>query len=156
MSPKRGVVLVLLIALAVLGAASPAPAQPAKAGVIYAPLYQRAVIDHRGRILELAATAYVRNPNQARGLHVQSMVIYNGQGKQMARLIGSPRLLGPLSSLRLLVPHLPTDQGAPSLVVRWRSDNPVAPPLVEVLMMGTAGQQGISLTTTGTPLPAGP
>ncbi|MCB2225807.1 MAG: DUF3124 domain-containing protein [Desulfarculaceae bacterium] len=155
MSLKRAA-LVLLAALAALGAASPALAQGPQSGAIYAPLYQTAVIDHRNRTLELTATLYVRNPNPAVELQVESIVIHDGKGKQLKQLIPKVKILAPLATLHLLVPQLPSSVSAPSALVRWRGGEKAAPPLVEVLMMGTAGQQGISLTTNGTPLPAGP
>jgi Protein of unknown function (DUF3124) len=149
----RAVVLCLL--LVALGSAVPAGAAKAGHGIVYAPIYQEAVIDHRGRILELAATLYVRNLDLHTGLEIEAVTLYDGKGRQAAQLLKKTHHLGPLASLSLLAPRLPAGPGAPSLLVRWRSAGAAGPPLVEVLMMGTAGQQGISLTTTGVPLPAG-
>ncbi|PSQ77675.1 MAG: hypothetical protein BRD37_04635, partial [Bacteroidetes bacterium QH_8_67_23] len=34
-----------------------------------------------------------------------------------------------------------------NFIVRWEADRPVAPPLVETVMISTASTQGISLTS---------
>ncbi len=154
MSRSRAAALLPLALLAVLlVAAAPSPARAAGAGLIYAPLYQTALIDYRGRTLELAATLYVRNVDPKAGLEIRAITLYNGAGTQVAKLLAAPRQLAPLATLRMLVPQVSPARGGPSLVVEWRSAEGKNPPLVEVLIMGAAGQQGISLTTTGTPLP---
>ena len=42
----------------------------------------------------------------------------------------------------------PEDFGA-NLIVRWKSDQPVNPPLVEVLMVGQVLNRGVSFLTRG-------
>lgn len=135
-----------------LGLAAPAPAQSARQGVIYAPIYQEAVIDHRGRRLDLAATVYVRNLSQKHAIKIEAITLYDGKGKRRQQCLPEEQRLAPLATLRLPSPRIPAGSGEPSILVRWSADSPVAPPLVEVLMMGTAGQQGISLTSQGVPL----
>ena len=140
----------------ILAAGVPARAQWAGQGALYAPVYQTAIIDHRDHTLELTANLYVRNRDLKAGMEIVSVTLYSGKGKQLAQLLAKPRPLAPLASLSLLVPRVSPKRDAPSLVVRWRSKDSAQPPLVEVLIMGAAGQQGISLTTTGTPLGSGP
>ncbi|MCF8064648.1 MAG: DUF3124 domain-containing protein [Desulfarculaceae bacterium] len=139
-----------LILLACLGA--PALAQSARQGVIYAPVYQEAVIDHRGRRLDLTATVYVRNLSRKHPLTIEDVTLVEGNGKVGLQCTKGKKRLAPLATLRLLPPTCPAGTGVPSILVRWSAPQPVPPPLVEVLMMGTAGQQGISVTSQGVPL----
>ena len=132
--------------------AAPAWAQSARRGVIYAPLYQKAVIDHRGRSLDLAATVYVRNLSQKHPINIESVTLVDGKGGVGPQCVKQAQRLEPLGTLRLLPPQAPAKSGEPSLLVRWSASQPVQPPLVEVLMMGTAGQQGISVSSQGVPL----
>jgi hypothetical protein len=156
MNPLRAVALCLLLTLLAGGPGVPALAGEMARGAIYAPLYQEAVIDHRGHHLTLTATVYVRNTDPQGSLEISSITLYDGQGKAVTKCLEHPRRLAPLASLSFLAPRAPRAGGAPSLVVRWRAKQPVNPPLVEVVMTGAAGQQGISLTTTGTSLPLRP
>ncbi|MFH2126137.1 MAG: DUF3124 domain-containing protein [Pseudomonadota bacterium] len=135
-----------------LGLSAPAFAQSARQGTIYAPLYQKAVIDHRGRSLDLAATVYLRNLSQKHPITIESVTLVDGKGKTGPQCIEGQQRLAPLATLRLVPPRCPAGTGEPSILVRWSASQPVPPPLVEVLMMGTAGQQGISLTSQGVPL----
>ncbi|MBU1275593.1 MAG: DUF3124 domain-containing protein [Proteobacteria bacterium] len=137
---------------ALLCLAAPARAQSASQGLIYAPLYQEAVIDHRGRRLDLAATVYVRNLSRKHPLKIEAVTLYDGQGRMGPQCIKEPQRVAPLATLRLPSPRCPKGTGEPSILVRWSAAQPVRPPLVEVLMMGTAGQQGISVTSQGVPL----
>ena len=142
-----------VLCLALLGSpAAPALAQTDTEGVIYAPIYQEAIIDHRGRKLDLAATLYVRNLSRQHPLKVETITLYDGRGQMVKQCLAEAKRLAPLGTLRLLAPQAPAKGGTPSLLVRWSSAQPVPLPLVEVLMMGTAGQQGISLTSQGIPL----
>ena len=152
MSTSRFALAAALCLLLLVCLAAPAWAQSARQGVIYAPLYQEAVIDHRGRRLDLAATVYVRNLSRKHALTVESVTMVDGNGKPGARCVEGRKRLGPLATLRLLSPRCPTETGEPCILLRWSAPQPVPPPLVEVIMMGTAGQQGISLTSRGVPL----
>jgi len=146
-APAATLCLALLLCLGV-----PAWAQSARGGVIYAPLYQEAVIDHRGRSLDLAATVYVRNLSQKHPITIEAVTLVDGKGGVGPQCIKQAQTLMPLATLRLLSPRCPKGSGEPSLLVRWSARQPVQPPLVEVLMMGTAGQQGISVSSQGVPL----
>ncbi|BEQ16840.1 DUF3124 domain-containing protein [Desulfoferula mesophila] len=138
--------------LLLLIGAVPAWAQPARQGAIYAPLYQEAIVDHRGRRMDLTATVYVRNISRKQAITVDSVTLVDGKGKMGTQCVQGKQRLEPLASLRLLPPACPAGTGTPSILIRWSAAQPAPAPLVEVLMMGTAGQQGISLTTQGVPL----
>jgi len=152
MSMSRFAMAATLCLALLLGLGAPAWAKSARGGVIYAPLYQEAVIDHRGRRLDLAATVYVRNLSQKHPLTIESVTLVDGKGKAGPQCTEGKQRLAPLATLRLLPPRCPAGTGQPSILVRWSCAQAVQPPLVEVLMMGTAGQQGISLTSQGVPL----
>ncbi len=156
MNPLRAAVFCLLLILIAGAPGVPALAGEAVRGAVYAPLYQKALIDHRGRSLPLTATVYVRNTDPQAGLEVSAVTLYDGRGKVVAKCLEGPRRLAPLASLSFLAPSAAQGGGAPSLVVRWRAPQPVNPPMVQVVMTGAAGQQGISLITTGAPLPLRP
>ncbi|MCB2191652.1 MAG: DUF3124 domain-containing protein [Deltaproteobacteria bacterium] len=138
--------------LLLLCLAAPATAQNSRQGVIYAPIYHEAIIDHRGRHLDLAATVYVRNLSRKHPVTIEAVTMMDGKGKAGLQCLQGNKQLAPLATLRLLPTDCPPNKGEFSVLVRWSAPQPVPPPLVEVLMMGTAGQQGISLSTRGVPL----
>jgi hypothetical protein len=150
--PMHRRALTASLCLLLLIGAVPAWAQTARQGVIYAPLYQEAIVDHRGRRMDLAATVYVRNLSRKHAITVDSVTLVDGKGKAGTQCTQGKQRLEPLANLRLLPPTCPAGTGTPSILIHWSAAQPVPTPLVEVLMMGTAGQQGISLTSQGVPL----
>ena len=90
---------------------APAWAQNARQGVIYAPLYQEAVIDHRGRRLDLAATVYVRNLSRKHPLTIEAVTLVDGKGGVGPQCLKQAQSLAPLATLRLPSPRCPKGLG---------------------------------------------
>lgn len=130
------------------------PAAGAQAGVeqtVYAPVYQKVVIDERGRELTLTTELSLRNVDPARAVELLSVALYDSQGRLIKQYLPKPAILPPLATRRIHAQ--PARQGGGGcFLVRWRGPAGVNPPLIQTLMMGTAGQQGISLMSEGRPL----
>ena len=59
-------------------------------------------------------------------------------------------MLGPLATAEFVVDESDRTGGAgASFLVEWVADGPVSAPVVEAVMISTAGQQGISFVTEG-------
>jgi hypothetical protein len=78
-------------------------------------------------------------------------VDYHGSnGKKLRPYLDAPTALTPLAAQYYVVNESDTSGGAgANFMVRWRSEKPVSPPIVETVMIGTRSQQGISFLSRG-------
>ncbi len=144
--------------------ASPALPNPPRAGIselepgatlptaagqqIYLPIHGR-VSAEDGRPIRLAVNVAVRNTDETRPILVTLLRHRDADGKTVRDYLRAPARLAPKATLDILLRD--TDAGAPaaSVLVEWAADRPVAPPIVEAIMVGTAGSQGVSFIEHG-------
>ena len=97
----------------------------------------------------LAITLSIRSTDLHKPLMVTSIRYYNTQGRLLQEYLEKPLLLGPLTSVDIFVEEQDIRGGAgASFLVEWRAEEPVNAPLVEAVMVGTSGTQGISFTSS--------
>lgn len=136
------------------GSLSPARAEEAiilsKGQTIYVPAYSHIYTGNRELPLLLTVTLSLRNVDQKHPITITS-ANYNGtQGELIKKYLDQPVLLRPLESTRYVVPQKDKAGGSgANFLVTWKSDAFVNPPLVESIMIGAEGQQGISFTSRG-------
>jgi hypothetical protein len=117
---------------------------------IYVPAYSHIYSGDRERPFLLTVTLSIRNIDPNHQIKITQVDYYETQGKLIKKYIEKPTILGPLKSLRYVVPESDKSGGSgANFIVKWRSDNPVNPPIVETVMIGTQYQQGISFTSRG-------
>ncbi len=137
--------LVLLVGLSAGGAwAKPAQVEQ----TVYAPVYQKVTIDDRGRELTLTTELSVRNIDPEHAIEVLSVALFDAQGRLVKEYLSEPLQLAPLAAARTPAQQMKGQHGG-CFLVRWRGPAGVNPPMVQTLMLGTAGQQGISLMSRG-------
>jgi hypothetical protein len=127
----------------------PGATLPTAAGQqIYLPILGRVSGDD-GRPIRLAVNVAVRNTDETRPILVTLLRHRDADGKTVRDLLRAPARLAPKATLDLLLQD--TDAGGPaaSVLVEWAADRPVAPPIVEAIMIGTVGSQGISFLERG-------
>ncbi len=148
----RKTALFLVLSLLWLGPGSTwADDEPSSEGqTVYVPAYTHVYLSGTSRPFALAATLVVRNTDLKTPLQLTSAKYYDSQGRLAAEFISAPVQLGPLAALDL--PVAKPDQGKGSgacFVVTWRSSRKISPPVIECIMIGAAGQQGISFISPG-------
>ena len=75
---------------------------------------------------------------------------YDTEGKLLRKYLTQPATLGPLGSTRFIVKTSDTAGGSgANFLVRWKAETPVNEPILEGVMIGASGQQGISFTSRG-------
>ncbi|GEM_PF-1656028 len=146
---KRAGAMLLILGLLWAGAAAGAPAVQEQ--TVYVPVFQRVVVDDRGREMVLTAKLNLRNTDPARSIEVLYVAQYDSKGRLHKQYLPKPLALGPLAVERIQAQTVPGDSGG-CFLVRWRGPVGVNPPLMQTIMLGTAGQQGISFTGEGRPL----
>ena len=71
-------------------------------------------------------------------------------GQRLKRYVTSARTLSPLATERFVVKESDKTGGSGAkFIVTWRSEKPVAPAIVEAVMVSARSNQGISFVTRG-------
>jgi hypothetical protein len=117
-------------------------------------------VDHvylgaKSKPYELTKTFCFRNRDRKNTVSLISIEYFNGSGTSLGNVLKKTFSIEPMASFQIPVASPKPDkskQGAPCLIVRWKAEKPVTPPLVQCIMIGASGQQGISFSTTATPL----
>jgi hypothetical protein len=113
--------------------------------VLYVPAYSHIHTGNRGERILLAETLSVRNTDTTRPIILKSVRYHDSDGKPLHEELPSPVRLAPLASAEFFVKESDTRGGSgASFLVEWVAEEPVNPPLIEAVMISTAGAQGIA------------
>jgi hypothetical protein len=120
--------------------------------VTYVPIYRSfyQIYGNTRDSYNLTSTVCLHNPDPKQAIKVLSIDYYNSSGNLVKKYIDEPITIKPWNSKELTIqPRTePEDFGA-NLIVRWKSDQPANPPIVEVLMTGQFLNRGVSFVTRG-------
>jgi len=123
--------------------------EKATSQVVYVPAYSR-VLTQEGRSQPLASTIVVHNIDPDLPIDVERVEYYDRSG-QLLEVFGDETVkLTPFQSINALVPIGSVGDGiGANFLVTWSSEMPVLPPIIEAIMVGGSGTQGISFTSRG-------
>ncbi len=151
--PLRIVDRIVLMAVALCALATvPAAAQllKVKGQTLYVPIYSHIYSGDRERPTYLAATVSIRNTDPVHAIQLEVVDYFGSEGKRIRRYLENPITLKPMASTRYVVSESDKAGGSgANFIVRWKSDQPVNPPIAEGIMISTASQLGISFTSRG-------
>jgi hypothetical protein len=118
--------------------------------LLYVPVYSYIYYgDHEKQFL-LTVTLSIRNTDPTRTITISKVDFYDSEGKPVRSYLQKPLSLKPLASTRFIVPESDHRGGSGAcFLVQWQADAKVNPPLLEGVMIGASGQQGISFTSRG-------
>ena len=116
---------------------------------LYVPVYSHLYFGG-GRPILLETTLSVRNISPTDRSHVQKIGYYDTDGELVAELLERPIVLGPLQTLKFVIPQRDSSGGSgANFLVDWVDSDGSVEPLVEAVMIGNVGTQGISLRAVG-------
>ncbi len=151
--PLRIVDRIVLMAVALCALATvPAAAQllKVKGQTLYVPIYSHIYSGDRERPTYLAATVSIRNTDPVHAIQLEVVDYFGSEGKRIRRYLENPITLKPMASTRYVVSESDKAGGSgANFIIRWKSDQPVNPPIAEGIMISTASQLGISFTSRG-------
>jgi hypothetical protein len=117
---------------------------------VYVPVYSFIFIGDRAATFNLAATLSIRNIDPVHSIYVTAADYHDAAGRLVKKQIEKQVLLKPLASTEAFIAESDISGGlGASFIVRWKSDQPVVPPVVECVMIGTRSGQGISFVSPG-------
>jgi Protein of unknown function (DUF3124) len=139
--------LLLSLAPAVSGAEHPATS---KGQDVYVPAYSHIYHGNREAPLLLTITVSIRNVSPTGSLTVTAVDYYDTKGAVVKKYITKPFTLGPFGSERFVVPQNDESGGSgANFIVKWHSAEPISPPIIETIMIGSQNQLGVSFTSRG-------
>jgi hypothetical protein len=141
--------ILMLFGLGVFPSASPAQTLY-KGQLVYVPIYSHVYYGDRERTILLTGILSVRNTDPGQAINLLQVDYYDTDGKLLRKYLTQPVRLGPLGSTRFIVKSSDTAGGSgANFLVRWKAEIPVNEPIIEGVMIGASGQQGISFTSRG-------
>jgi len=117
---------------------------------IYVPIYSYIYSPDQTQQMNLTATLSVRNTDLVNSIIIAAVNYYNTSGERVRQYLEQPVEVRPLAAASFLVDRDDTAGGVgASFVVEWVSQTSVSDPVVEAVMINTAGNQGLSLVSQG-------
>jgi Protein of unknown function (DUF3124) len=149
--PFRLIVLFLLLFLCRTPAPLAAEALPLTKGqTVYIPAYSHIYHGNNETPLLLSVTLSIRNVDPKNPMIITTVNYHETQGPLVKEYLKEPITLGPLGSERFVVPQKDTTGGSgANFIVVWHSQQPINPPIMESVMIGTQSQLGISFSSRG-------
>jgi hypothetical protein len=143
--------LALFIITGVGSIAPPSQAQELSRGqLVYVPVYSHIYYGDREQAFPLTVVLSIRNTDSKHSITVLRVDYNDTDGKLIRKYLNKPISLNPLASIRYVVNASDMSGGSgANFIVQWKAESDVNNPILEGIMIGTAGQQGISFTSRG-------
>ncbi|WP_270728108.1 DUF3124 domain-containing protein [Shimia sp. Alg240-R146] len=123
--------------------------EKASGQTVYVPAYTQ-VLTKEGRSEPLAAMLFIHNVDPNQPIMITGVDYFAENGALLKSFATASRELVGFESTRTLVPIGSSEDGiGANFIVTWTSSKPAIPPIVETVMTGGSGVQGISLTSRG-------
>lgn len=121
-----------------------------KGQTVYVPIYSQIYHGYKERPFDLTVTISIRNTDPNNAITVLSADYYDLNAKLVRKYVEDSIQLNAMASTRYVVKQSDKIGGSgASFIVKWKADHPVNPPIIESVMIGTQGQQGLSFTSRG-------
>jgi hypothetical protein len=116
---------------------------------VYVPAYSH-IYYQGGSAYALETTLSIRNVDSSQPIYVESVKYYDTDGKLAKTQVDRLIRLRPLQTIEFLIERHDSSGGSgANFLVRWGSSSEADHPLIETVMVGTAGTQGIGFSRTG-------
>jgi len=117
--------------------------------LVYVPVYSH-VYYQGGAPYSLETTLSIRNTDPAQAIYVESVEYFDTSGTLVKTHLDQTIRLAPLQTIEFLVERRDSSGGSgANFLVEWLGERQVNKPLVEAVMVGTAGTQGIGFGRSG-------
>lgn len=105
---------------------------------VYVPAYSHIYTGNRQIPSLLTVTLSIRNTDMSHAIEIVSVDYYDTKGALLKKYQPSPIFLNSLESIRYVVDYDDKTGGSgANFIVEWRSKNPVNPPILETIMIGS-------------------
>ncbi len=116
--------------------------------LVYVPVYSEIFGANPDKKIQLSATLSVRNISMDNEIIVSKVDFYDTHGTLIRHYLNDPVRLKPLETISYLVEYKDTQGGdGANFIVEWVSEQEVAEPIIEAVMIGASSGLGISFTS---------
>ncbi|MEB3884827.1 DUF3124 domain-containing protein [Lyngbya sp. CCY1209] len=117
---------------------------------VYVPVYSHIYYRNTQQVYNLATTLSVRNTDLENPLIVTAVKYYNTEGNLVNSYLEQALKLPPLGSMDFFVEQSNTRGGSgANFIVEWISETALSEPVIEAVMVGVSGTQGLAFTSRG-------
>ncbi|TWT81480.1 hypothetical protein CA13_29330 [Planctomycetes bacterium CA13] len=117
--------------------------------LVYVPVYSH-VYYQGGAPYSLETTLSIRNINPDQVIYLTTVQYFDTNGKLVKTHLDQMIKLSPLQTIEFLVERRDSTGGSgANFIVQWLSERETDKPLVEAVMVGTSGTQGICFSRMG-------
>lgn len=117
---------------------------------VYVPAYSNVYSGPKKNPYQLATMLSIRNVDPAAGFKVSSIDYYDNDGRLIRRYLDKALTIGPLGSSHIYLEEKDARGGfGANFIVRWGTDRVINAPIIECVMIGATGGQGISFVSPG-------
>ncbi|MFA5183248.1 MAG: DUF3124 domain-containing protein [Syntrophales bacterium] len=121
-----------------------------KGQLVYVPVYSHVYYGDLEKKFLLTGMVSIRNTDPDHAITITLADYYDSEGKVIRSYLTKPITLNPMASTRFVVKESDTKGGSgANFLVRWKAEAKVNEPIMEGVMIGAAGQQGISFASRG-------
>lgn len=153
MKPRKVFLIISMIYMVSMGAlqSSAQIRQAVQKETVYVPAYSSIFHGDLNWELNLTVTLSIHNVDLKNNIIIDSVVYYNTEGKVIHAYIRDEKvILKPLGTYSIGIKESDNRGGVgANFIVKWHSQTKVNRPVIETVMIGTKGQQGISFTSRG-------
>jgi hypothetical protein len=116
--------------------------------LVYVPIYSDIYHKDGSKRILLTATLSIRNTDLHDTLYLFSIDYYNSEGDHIKNYLQDPLQVKPMESLEFIVEESEKKGGAgANFLVHYGGKYNLNHPVIQAVMIGTSGQQGLSFTT---------
>ena len=120
---------------------------------VYVPVYSNVFFGDKARTFNLSVTLSIRNSDGKNPIKLTKVAYHDQTGKHVQDFLKKPMELSPWNSTRFFIKESDVTGGAEAFfIVVWQAAAQVNPPIIEGVMIGVRGQQGVSFLSRGTPI----
>lgn len=111
----------------------------------YVPVYSDIYFRDATRVFQLTTTISIRNTSPTDSAYILSATYYDSYGATIKEYANTTILISPLESIEFVVEEVEEIGGVgANFIIEWGADNYSDQLLIQSIMIGTEGQQGIS------------
>ena len=117
---------------------------------VYVPVYSHVYYHVAKSRFLIATTLSIRNTAPKHSITLRAVDYFDSDGAVLQSYLEQPMVLGPLASTEFFVESTDTRGGAgANFIVNWDAEEEVYEPVIEAVMVGTGGTQGLAFTSQG-------
>ncbi|MCU0588240.1 MAG: DUF3124 domain-containing protein [Syntrophobacteraceae bacterium] len=121
-----------------------------RGGTFYVPVYSHVYHGDKEHPFYVAATLSIRNVDPRHAITVTEIDYHDFKGQLLKKWLEKPVQIGPQAAEEVIIKESDKSGGfGAHFIVRWKAGHEVNPPIMETVMIGSSGQQGISFTSRG-------